>query len=184
MSWRAKLGIVYPADGALDEEYWKLIPEGVTVDITRLAATDGQTVAVFEEQAKNLDIETAASHLAVIYPDAIAYACTSGSFICGAGGDQDIIQRMEQATGVPCTTTSTALVEASKALGVRKLAVAAPYPKDVTERLGIFLEGSGFEVLSLKGLGLEKEIYTRSAAAAYGLAKEADLCEAEAGLIS
>lgn len=184
MSWRARLGIVYPADGALDDEYWKLVPDGVTVHITRFEATDEQTVEVFEEQALSPDIETAASHLAVIDPDAIAYACTSGSFIYGAGKDLEIIERMEKASGAPCTTTSTALVNAARALDVHRLAVAAPYPNDVTERLRIFLEGSGFDVVSLKGLGLEYGIYTQPAGAAYGLAREADVPEAEAVLIS
>ncbi|MGD2179288.1 MAG: hypothetical protein PVG71_15870 [Anaerolineae bacterium] len=63
MSWHATLGIVYPADGALDEEYWKLVPQGVSVHIIQLAATDEQIVHVFEEQANSPDIETAASHL-------------------------------------------------------------------------------------------------------------------------
>ena len=31
MSWRAKLGVIYPADGALDHEYWELVPSGVSV---------------------------------------------------------------------------------------------------------------------------------------------------------
>jgi maleate isomerase len=184
MPWRARLGIVYPADGALDDEYWKLVPEGVTVHITRFEATDEQTVEVFEEQALSPDIETAASHLAVIGPNAIAYACTSGSFIYGAGRDLDIIERMEEASGVPCTTTSTALVNAAKTLGVHRLAVAAPYPDDVTQRLRIFLEGSGFDVVSLKGLGLEHGIYAQPAGAAYGLAKRTDVPEADAILIS
>jgi maleate isomerase len=184
MSWRARLGIVYPADGALDDEYWELVPRGVTVHITRFEATDEQTVQVFEEQANSPDIETAASHLAVIDPDAIAYACTSGSFIYGAGKDLEIIRRMEEASGVPCTTTSTALVKAARALGVHKLAVAAPYPDDVTERLRIFLEGSGFEVVSLKGLGLTHGIYTQPTGASYRLAKKADTPEAEAVFIS
>ncbi|MFW6115975.1 MAG: aspartate/glutamate racemase family protein [Chloroflexota bacterium] len=184
MPWRARLGIVYPADGALDDEYWKLVPDGVTVHITRFEATDEQTVEVFEEQANSPDIETAASHLAVIGLDAVAYACTSGSFIYGAGKDADIIRRMEEASGVPCTTTSTALVKAARTLEVRRLAVAAPYPDDVTERLRVFLEGNGFDVVSLKGLGLTHGIYAQPAGAAYRLAKETDVPEAEAVLIS
>jgi len=184
MSWRAKIGIVYPADGALDDEYWKFIPEGVTVHITRFAATDEQTVEVFEKQANSPDIEQAAAHLSVISPDSIGYACTSGSFIYGAGRDQEIIKRMEAAAGAPCTTTSTAIVKALSSLGVRKLAVAAPYPDDVTGRLRIFLEGNGFEVLTIKGMGLTHGIYTQPVGASYQLAREVDVPDAEAVVIS
>ncbi|MBS1248629.1 MAG: Arylmalonate decarboxylase [Chloroflexi bacterium] len=184
MSWRAKIGIVYPADGALDDEYWAFVPEGVTVHITRFAATDEQTIEVFEEQANSPDIENAASHLSVIGPDSIGYACTSGSFIYGAGKDKEIGARMEAATGVPCTTTSTAIVNALKALGVHKLAVAAPYPDDVTGRLKVFLEEYGFEVVSIKGLGLMHGIAHQPVGASYQLAKETDVPEAEAVVIS
>jgi len=184
MSWRAKIGIVYPADGALDDEYWKFVPEGVTVHITRFEARDEQTIEVFEEQAKSPDIEVAASHLRVISPKSIGYACTSGSFIYGAGRDQDIIQRMESASGVPCTTTSTAIVQALTALGVRNLAVATPYPDDVTQRLRVFLEGNGFKVIAIKGIGLHHGISAQPFGVSYRFAREVDVPGAEAVVIS
>ncbi|HNS50903.1 MAG TPA: aspartate/glutamate racemase family protein [Anaerolineae bacterium] len=184
MSWRARLGIIYPADGAIDDEFWGFVPKGVTVHITRFWAPDDQRVEVFEAQADSLDIDHAAGYLMAIPLDAIAYACTSGSFIRGLGGDLEIIERMEKASGVPCTTTSTALVRAAQALQVKRLAVAAPYPAPVTERLSTFLEQNGFEVTSIKLLGLAEGIYLQPVGEAYRLAKEANTPDAEAVIIS
>lgn len=184
MSWRARLGIIYPADGAIDDEFWGFVPRGVTVHVTRFWAPDDQRVEVFEEQADSPDIPEAARILTSIPLDAIAYACTSGSFIRGGGGDQAIIERMEQASGVPCTTTSTALVRAAHALGVTRLAVAAPYPAPVTERLGRFLEDNGFQVVSMKMLGLTHGIFLQPVGAAYRLAREANTPDADAVVIS
>ena len=184
MSWRSKLGLVYPADGALDREYWQWIPEGVSVHINRFQATDDQRVEVFEEQAESPDIEEAAEQLAVIEPDSVAYACTSGSFIYGGGKDHEIIDRMEEATGIPSTTTSTAIVRALKELEVEKLAVAAPYPDEVNFRLKRFLEDYGFTVVSLRGLGLESGIFSQPDGTSYKLGKEADSERAEALVIS
>lgn len=184
MSWRGKLGIIYPADGALDSEYWEWVPEGVSVHINRFEAIDDQRVKVFEAQAKSSDIEKSASHLAVINPDSIAYACTSGSFVFGAGKDQEIITRMENESGVPCTTTSTAIVNALKTLQVNKLAVAAPYPQEVNDRLRVFLEQNGFSVVSLEGLGLQQGIFSQPPGTAYNLAKRANIADAEAVVIS
>jgi maleate isomerase len=184
MSWRGRIGLVYPADGAIDDEYWRFVPPGVTVHITRIPATDEQHVAVFEAQADSPDIETAARHLTAIPMDAIAYACTAGSFIYGGGKDLEIIRRMEAACGVPCTTTSTALVRAAKRLGLRKLAVAAPYPDPVSERLRAFLGDNGLEVVSTRYLGLEHGIYKQPVGAAYQLARAADVAAAEAVVIS
>lgn len=185
MSWRGRLGIVYPADGALDDEYWKLVPQGVTVHVTRIAvAAKDVTVQVYEEQAASSDIEAAAEDLTIIRPDAIAYACTSGSFIRGTGGDLDIVRRMEDTTGVPCTTTSTASVKALKALGAGKLAVVTPYAGEVNERLHTFLQDSGFDIVSFKSLELTREIFMQPAGAAYRLAREADVPEADAIFIA
>lgn len=185
MSWRAKLGIIYPADGALDHEYWTLAPEGVSVHITRIPIpTEDQTVEALREQTRNPNIEQAATDLNVIHLDAIAYACTSGSFLHGVGGDLEIIQRMETASGVPCTTTTTAAVRALRAFGSRRISVVTPYPDEVNERFQAFLEESGFQVVAFKGLGLNRGIYNQPAGAAYRLAMEADRGDADAVFIS
>jgi maleate isomerase len=185
MSWRAKLGIIYPADGALDHEYWQLVPEGVSVHITRIKVPqEEQTLAVLEAQTQSPDIDHAAADLNIIRLDAIAYACTSGSFVHGFGSDMEIIRRMEAASGVPCTTTTTAAVRALQALGSRKVSIVTPYPDEINVRLKTFMQDSGFEVVALKGLGLYSEIYSQPAGAAYRLAKEADSRAADAIFIS
>lgn len=185
MSWRAKLGVIYPADGALDDEYWKLAPKGVTVHFTRIPVPqEDQTLEVLEDQTRSSDIEQAASDLNVIRLDAIGYACTSGSFVHGAGGDLDIIKRLEEASGTACTTTSTAAVRALHALQAEKISVITPYPDEINERLQTFLGDNGLEVLNLKGLGLYREIFNQPAGAAYRLAREAARPDADAVFIS
>lgn len=185
MSWRAKLGIIYPADGALDHEYWQLVPEGVSVHITRIKVPqEEQTLAVLEAQTQSADIDHAAADLNIIRLDAIAYACTSGSFVHGHGSDMAIIRRMEEASGVPCTTTTTAAVRALQALGSKKVSIVTPYPDEINARLKAFMEDSGFEVIALKSLGLYSGIYNQPAGAAYRLAKEADSRAADAIFIS
>jgi maleate isomerase len=185
MSWRAKLGIIYPADGALDHEYWQLVPGGVSVHITRIKVPqEEQTLAVLEAQTQSPDIDHAAADLNIIRLDAIAYACTSGSFVHGHGSDLEIIRRMESASGVPCTTTTTAAVRALQALGSKKISIVTPYPDEINARLKAFMQDSGFDVVTLKGLGLYSEIYNQPAGAAYQLAKEADSRRADAIFIS
>lgn len=185
MSWRAKLGIIYPADGALDREYWELVPGGVSVHITRIhVPQEEQTLELLEAQTQSPDIENAAADLNIIHLDAIAYACTSGSFVHGVSSDLEIIDRMESACGVPCTTTTTAAVRALQALGSKKISIVTPYPDEINARLKTFMEDSGFHVVALKGLGLYRGIYNQPAGAAYRLAREADSSEADAIFIS
>lgn len=185
MSWRAKLGVIYPADGALDDEYWKLAPQGVSVHFTRIPVPqEDQTLEALEVQTQSSDIETAAVNLNVIRLEAIAYACTSGSFVHGPGGDLEIINRLEEASGTLCTTTSTAAARALHALEAGKISVITPYPEEINARLQTFLEENGVEVLNMKGLGLYREIFNQPAGAAYRLAREADRPEADAVFIS
>jgi arylmalonate decarboxylase len=51
---------------------------------------------------------------------------------------------------------STAVVEGLRTVGAHRLAVATAYNDEVNARLKAFLKESGFEVLALKGLGIEK----------------------------
>jgi len=50
---------------------------------------------------------------------------------------------------------STAVVDGLKAVKARRVATATAYNEEVSGRLKTFLEESGFEVVALKGLGLE-----------------------------
>ena len=44
----------------------------------------------------------------------ILYGCTSGSLIKGLGWDREIIKMIDDAVGIPSTTTSTAVIRASR----------------------------------------------------------------------
>jgi len=79
---------------------------------------------------------------------------TSLSFYKGAEFNQHLADSIHKATGLPSTTMSTAVVEGLRAVGGRRLAVATAYNEDVSGRLRTFLTESGFEVLTVQGLGL------------------------------
>jgi arylmalonate decarboxylase len=49
---------------------------------------------------------------------------------------------------------SSAIVEAIRAAGGKRLAVATGYTDDVNGQFRVFLEQSGFDVVALRGLGL------------------------------
>lgn len=91
----------------------------------------------------------------------------------------------EVSGGVPCITTSSAVVEALKSFNIKKIAVATPYIKDVNERGKNYLEESGFDVKNLKGLNLltDREIDIQPLETVYNLAKEVDTKDAEAVVI-
>lgn len=184
MAWRARIGIVCPAEGTTDDEYWKLVPPGVGVYITRIPVPpEDFTVKIAKALSNTSSLEPAARLLTAIDPDAIAFACSSASFVHGLGGDRKIIERMEAVTRVACTTTSTAVVNALRFLGIKRLAVASPYAGEINDRLQEFLLESGFEIVSSANLELRRGIFMLPDEAAYRLAKDADVREAQAVFI-
>lgn len=98
----------------------------------------------------NRDLDTCAKHLASAGVQVIAYACTAGSFMHGAAFDRQVMQRVSEVTGgIPAVTTSAAVVEALRFLGVRRVSVCTPYPAELNSRLGRFLSENGFLVVNV-----------------------------------
>ncbi|MDD3427323.1 MAG: maleate cis-trans isomerase [Caldisericia bacterium] len=153
MIHRRRLGILVPSSNVtLEYEIPIMAPSGVSLHFERIPQTEDteeQLSAMIEyipEKAKLL------SHARV---DAIAFGCTSGSFIKGMGYDKKIIDAIQQSTGIKATTTtSTAVIEALQTLGIRKLSVGAPYTNSVMDKLKEFLKNNGFEVLKIEGLNM------------------------------
>jgi len=126
-----------------------------------------------------------ASELAAARPDAVMWACTSGSFVFGPEGARNQASGVAQALGVPASSTSLAFVDACRALGVRRVAVAASYPEDVAQHFVRFLTGGGVEVVSMGSHGIitAAEVGTLAADQVIAMVKAADHPDAEAILV-
>ena len=176
--WRARIGILFPGNALVDDELWQWVPEGVSVHINRLESIETlkvpYTPAVAHERSQSPDLEASTRNLRIVAPTCVAYACTSGSFVGGFGHDRAIIERLGRVVDAPVTTTSTAMVGALRAMGLDRVAVAAPYLDELSERLRAFLEASGFKVTDVRALNLGQEFGAVPAAEAYRLARRAD----------
>ncbi len=150
--WRGRIGLITVASGSSTEaEFNRYVPEGVAVLTTRIPL-EGISLEALTKMRSYLD--EAASLLAGAEVDVIVFACTAGSLVRGVGYDKEIIEALQSRTGVPVTTTSSGVVKSLSALGIKKIAVATPYPNEVNQAEKAFLEGSGFEVVCIKGLEL------------------------------
>ena len=150
------LGAIYPDDVWVDQdlervlEDWRsFLPPQVRMVSAHTPMPEQDTTAdVAVWMATSGDIERAGRRLLRYEPDLFAYYCTTASFICGVGGDEELSRRVEAATGVPCVSTSTAVVRALRSLGVHRIAVASPYMAEVHAALVRFLRDSGFDVVN------------------------------------
>jgi maleate cis-trans isomerase len=77
------------------------------------------------------------------------------SFYKGAAFNQRLSDELKRATGLPSITASAAIVEGLNSVRARRVAVATVYTDEISLHLQGFLEQSGFEVVTVKGLGIE-----------------------------
>ena len=88
--------------------------------------------------------------------NAVVLMGTSLSFYKGAAFNERLTETLKKATGLPCTTMSTGVIEGLKTVGAKRVVAATAYDNEVNRRLQAFLAESGFEVLGVQGLGIEK----------------------------
>jgi maleate cis-trans isomerase len=149
--YRAKLGLIVPPTNTVNEAEWaRMAPEGVTVHSVRMPLhADAHTEAGLA--ALHADIAKAVADLRQARVDVVAYGCTAGSMVIPP---ESLPDRIGEMAGVPGVTTAAAIVRALRDLGVRRVSVATPYHRALDEHERAFLTANGFEVLSIRGLGI------------------------------
>jgi maleate isomerase len=154
--WRAKIGRISPSPETVGAEEWRRsMPDGVCLVETRTLVHDVTVEGLAEAVTQ---VERAALELASAEVDLILQAGTAIAFFRGLGHDAELSRRIAAATGIRATTSLTAVVEALRALGIRRPAIATSYIADIDARLKDVLEKSGFEVAAIKGMGIQKSI--------------------------
>ena len=71
----------------------------------------------------------------------------------GPGSDLEILDLVKTLTSTPASTVLTAVVRGCRALGLRRIVMASPFPEDQDERLVKFLAHYGIDVVAFRGLG-------------------------------
>ena len=147
---RAKLGVIVPPTNTANEAEWnRMAPAGVSIHSARMPL-HMDTESEAGRRALHADLQRHAADLAQASVDVIAYGCTAGSMVVPAASLADF---MQAETGRPCVTTAQSLIEALRALGARRVAVATPYHETLNRHEAHFLAGHGFEVVAIEGLG-------------------------------
>jgi maleate cis-trans isomerase len=153
---RARLGRINPSPETVgDQEWGRMCPDGVITVSTRMfiERVDPEGLDAMVEQ-----VERAAKEIATARPSMILMAGTAGAFNGGPGFENDLIKRIEDATGVAATTTMTAVLAALDALGIERVAVATSYIQPVDDLLATALRAAGKDVVTIRGMGILKSI--------------------------
>ncbi len=142
--------IVPPADGKVPPEGTILYPhlnfQAVGLAIPEVSPAGFDTVAdAIVAKAKLLAFRGA---------QAISVMGTSLTFYRGAAVNRQIQLMVQDAAGLPATTMSDAVVNALRAMRVKRVALATAYIDDLNRRLATFLREEGFDIAGIKGMAL------------------------------
>lgn len=151
------VGFIYP-DHAAEDDYPRaesILDADVRLPVTHIYGTDLHAVAELLDLGSPERLAEGANALSEHKPDAVVWACTSGSFVYGPEGAAKQVEQLSEVSGTPASSTSFAFTNAAHALGVRKVAVAASYPDDVAALFEEFLAHHGLVVVSLSSAGID-----------------------------
>lgn len=155
--WRGRIGLIMAStNGVTEGEAPKVMPEGVCAYYTRISYKGEGDEADDIRLRKELESAVAllsgpSSNLGV---NVVGLMHGSASADPRKGFDLELSERMHKVAGVPCTTQSSAVVEALRKLGVKKVATGIPLGQMSTLlRMKAFLEANGFEVKKHASLG-------------------------------
>ncbi|BBY45196.1 maleate cis-trans isomerase family protein [Mycolicibacterium celeriflavum] len=153
----ATVGLLYPGHSAEDDfEALEARVAGelrLPVVITSVGE-DAHRVDALLDLGSDERLADGVRQLADTRPQAVMWACTSGSFVFGPDGARHQAAKVTAAAGVPASSTSIAFVDALRHLGIRRVAVAASYPHDVAEHFVEYLSAAGVEVVAIGSHGI------------------------------
>lgn len=150
------LAILYPGYSAEDEfpALEQLIPDTAFRVVHTWEGRTAHDVEALLDLGSRDNLVPAAEQARGLSPGAAMWACTSGSFVYGREGCRKQAGWIEEAAGVPSSSTSLAFAEAVHHLGLSRVAVAATYPEEVAANFVRFLEQDGIAVTALSSYGV------------------------------
>ncbi|OAJ53250.1 Asp/Glu/hydantoin racemase [Paraburkholderia ginsengiterrae] len=157
MSKRVLLGMLTPSSNtALEPITSAMVAQlpGVSAHFSRFRVTEISLSETALGQFDTTHIIQAAKLLADAKVDVIAWNGTSSGWL-GFDTDRRLCREIEEATGIPATTSVLALNEILEQTGVKKFGLVSPYLKEVQQKIVANYRDNGIDCASENHLGLK-----------------------------
>jgi maleate cis-trans isomerase len=149
---RARVGFIIPTSNRMVEpQMQRYMPAGVVPHFTRIGMTNKHKAPLEQQLPK---IAAAAGMLAESKCDAIILQCTGTSMSGGLDMERRVIDAMQQAAGVSCSTAASSLTSAFTALGAEKLVFISETKQPDHEKKLRYLREAGYQIVADKAVGL------------------------------
>lgn len=170
--YRARIGYITPSVFELNAyDFYRIVPDGVGL-VGVACMVEGWKEDAYKRALAQVD--NCARELSRRFCDFVIHGGAPLVLSQGKGFETSFLERLQAITGVPCTTSVVAAMDAFRDLSAARLAVVNPYPADLNEKLVGYLKDWGFEVTSLASLDTSfTECSIASVADIYRAAKRA-----------
>lgn len=153
---RALLAVAVPqANPVVEAEMNCLMPPNVGLIATRLQGSKTNSSNRLVQYLDNLKQSLDAFDIAPI--DALGYACTGTGYLIGQEAERRRIAEHAKRVGYPIVTSTSAILDALSALGARRIALLAPYPKSITNASHDYWRSCGVQIVSAERIDLKTE---------------------------
>jgi maleate isomerase len=149
---RARIGYTSPplTTEIFPYEFYKIVPDGVTLVVTSLAIV----VRSKDEVDQSYDISMrAAREMAAAGCDIVCLGGVPINLSRGTQNAEQMLMDMEKEIGIKVSSSTAAQTRAAKALGCKKAVVAQPYAHSDTDRIAGYAVNFGCELLGATGWG-------------------------------
>jgi maleate isomerase len=188
--WRGRIAAILGRPNTVCEpEFNKMVPEGVSVHGARLS---GHSIAVYNDPKVMEEMEQiaskAAADLSGLQPTVVVFTHHAAG-VATVDFNEKITKVMASQAGCQALTTGTAVVQALKAVGAKKIGLADPFPKSyLTEIVQGYLEHPdiGFQVVNkATARGNDPNFITNMPpSVSYQIGRQADHSEADTILLA
>lgn len=182
-----RVGLAVPqANPTAEPEVAALLPPGVSLLSTRLTSTEPDPPTRFVGYLENLG--TTLCSYDVLRLDAVGFACSASSYLVGAERESLLVGELSAQVGAPVITGGMAIRAALAALGLRRIAMIAPYPQAVVDAGAAYFTAAGHEIVVRHRVVTRttdtRSIYELGSADVLAAARTLDFADADGLLIT
>ena len=145
--YRARIGYISPSVIELNAyDFYRIVPDGVGL-IAVACMVGGWKEEAYKQSLSQ--VEACAKELGRRSCDFIIHGGAPLVLAQGKGFEANLLETLQRLTGVPCTTSVVAAMDAFRDLSASRLAVVDPYPAGLNDKMVKYLGDWGFEVASV-----------------------------------